>query len=121
MRILICGGRDYDDRCRLSKELHTFFGQRNLDYREVTVIHGAARGADTLAAAWCTANYVKQEQYPVLGSDWDTHGKKAGILRNIRMLGSKPNVVIAFPGGRGTEHMITIARRAKVEVICIGG
>jgi len=50
--------------------------------------------------------------------NWKTHGKKAGILRNIYMLeNSKPDTVLAFPGGKGTAHMIKISKAAGVSVI----
>jgi UDP-N-acetylmuramoylalanine-D-glutamate ligase len=51
-------------------------------------------------------------------ADWDTHGKAAGPIRNKRMLDEgKPDLVVAFPGGRGTANMISQARKAGVEVI----
>jgi predicted Rossmann-fold nucleotide-binding protein len=37
-------------------------------------------------------------------------------MRNARMLTYKPDLVIAFPGGRGTEDMISQARTAGVTV-----
>jgi hypothetical protein len=32
----------------------------------------------------------------------------------------KPELVVAFPGGRGTAHMMRIAREAGVEVVEVG-
>ena len=99
MRILVCGGRDFVDYERL---------ERVLDASGATlIIHGGARGADSLAGAW-----AKKRNVPVLVfyADWSV-GRKAGILRNQKMLDEgKPDKVIAFPGGRGTADMV---RRAK--------
>jgi UDP-N-acetylmuramoylalanine-D-glutamate ligase len=54
------------------------------------------------------------EVYP---ADWKLHGKSAGHIRNQQMLDeSKPDIVIAFPGGRGTANMIKRAKKAGVEV-----
>jgi hypothetical protein len=51
-------------------------------------------------------------------ADWAGLGRKAGPLRNERMLHEgKPQLVVAAPGGRGTSHMTHIAREAGVEVI----
>jgi UDP-N-acetylmuramoylalanine-D-glutamate ligase len=33
----------------------------------------------------------------------------------------RPDMVVAFPGGRGTANMIALAKSAGVEVIEVGG
>jgi hypothetical protein len=58
--------------------------------------------------------------YPVTANEWRMFGKRAGILRNERMLKEfKPDIVLAFPlpQSRGTVHMMEIARAAGVPVI----
>ena len=51
-------------------------------------------------------------------ADWDGLGRKAGPIRNQRMLDDgKPDLGIAFPGGRGTADMVRRAREAGVETI----
>jgi hypothetical protein len=45
------------------------------------------------------------------------HGRAARPIRNQRMLDEgKPDLVVAFPGGRGTTDMIRRAERAGVPV-----
>lgn len=106
-RILVCGGRDFDDYAALAEALDVM--------RPSVVIHGAARGADSLAHRWAQNRCVPVESYP---ADWRTHGKAAGPIRNRRMLDEgKPDIVAAFPGGRGTEHMISIAMKAGIPVM----
>lgn len=126
IRVLVCGGRDYSDKERVCQVLDDFCTNRSLwdvgpDGNALptglTIIHGAARGADRLADYWAVNSWVPVEEYK---PDWDTYGKAAGILRNIDMLDSGVDVVIAFPGGRGTAHMIKIAKEKGVEVIEIG-
>lgn len=54
-------------------------------------------------------------------ADWEDLGRKAGPIRNQRMLDDgRPELVVAFPGGPGTAHMCRIAREAGVEVIEVG-
>jgi hypothetical protein len=54
------------------------------------------------------------EVYP---ADWKKHGRSAGPIRNQHMLDvGKPNLVIAFPGGRGTADMMKRAEKAGIEV-----
>jgi hypothetical protein len=112
MRALVCGGRDYDDRdhvwntlCELDAERGPF---------EV-VIHGRATGADSEAMIWAQGLGRKHAPFQ---ADWHTHGRAAGPLRNQRMIDEgRPNLVIAFPGGRGTADMVRRAKAAGVEVI----
>ena len=107
MRLLVCGGRDYADDKRIK------FWLDALQPKEI--VHGCARGADTLASWWAADNDVKQLRFP---AEWEVHGRAAGFIRNQQMLDTgKPDAVIAFPGGRGTAHMVSRARAADVPVI----
>ena len=105
MRVLVCGGRDY--RGDVSSVLDPLPVK--------LIIHGAARGADSLAE-----DYAKRREIPYVGvpAEWKLHGKAAGPMRNSKMLKDwMPNLVVAFPGGRGTENMIKQARVAGISVI----
>ena len=111
MRVLICGGRDFSDHKLMIKTL--------LDIHEETpitcIIHGAASGADTLARNFAHFMAIPVESYP---ADWDKYKKAAGPIRNTKMLKEgKPEIVIAFPGGRGTADMIKQARESYVPVM----
>lgn len=111
-RLLICGGRDYTDAKRIWSVLDHYL--READNFEV-VIHGAARGADTIGGEWAMARGLRVEAYP---ANWTQYGNGAGSLRNTQMLReSKPTLVIAFPGGRGTANMVGQAKRAGVAVL----
>ena len=110
MRLLVCGGRDWDDFEGLSEELVWLQGSHNID----VIIHGGARGADALAGEWAKLLHIPVEVYR---ADWDKHGKAAGAIRNRQMLTEgKPDMVLAFPGGRGTANMIEQAREAGITV-----
>lgn len=113
MRVLVCGGRDFDDERRVQRELNKFY-EVIAEFGPMTIIHGGACGADNLAARWAYDNKVPSKVYP---AQWGRHGKAAGPIRNNEMLKSGVDWVIAFPGGNGTEHMKTIARKAGVPVI----
>lgn len=111
MRVLICGGRNYWDISAAEAFLTEWSGDLSI----TCVITGGARGADTIGHNWAIDKGFKTEIYI---ADWVAHQRKAGPLRNIQMLNEgKPDVVIAFPGGKGTEHMKAIARKAGVPVI----
>jgi predicted Rossmann-fold nucleotide-binding protein len=113
MRLIICGGRMYRHRSKFFEVMEEFvkdFGRPSL------VIHGAALGADTLAEQWATASLIPTQPMP---AQWEIYGKGAGHVRNKEMICEKPDMVLAFPGGPGTEGMIELANRFKVPVIKI--
>ena len=116
MRILVCGGRDYgehyEERLNIRRVLNQYADE------EVTIIEGGARGADTEARIWAGMFNKPCLHFP---AGWKEHGKAAGPIRNQQMLDEgKPDLVIAFPGGRGTADMISRAKKAGVKVIEIG-
>lgn len=76
---------------------------------DITVLHGKAQGVDTAADFWAVHNFLPIKEYP---ANWDAHGKQAGPIRNKQMLDKEnPDIIIAFPGGKGTENMVTQARK----------
>ena len=109
----MCGGRDFNDRARLFDKLDGLL----IKYGGFeVVIHGKAKGADSLAELWARSRKVPVKSF---AADWDKFGKAAGPIRNQQMLEEgKPNLVVAFPGGRGTQDMITRSRRRRIEIIC---
>lgn len=110
MRVLVCGGRDFADANLLSRVLNNLHQQHVFS----RLIQGGARGADWLAAEWAVANGVPVSSFPAA---WDKYGKSAGAIRNAEMLDKgKPDLVVAFPGGRGTAHMVSIAKQDGVAV-----
>jgi len=109
MRILVCGGRDFPHRDLVHDWLDSFH-----EAQPVTeLIHGGASGVDTYAAEWGRERGLRVF---CCKADWEKHGPAAGPIRNARMLEWKPDVVIAFPGGRGTENMVSLAMKAGVIV-----
>jgi hypothetical protein len=117
MKVLVTGGRDYKDGLRVVQELTTMHRDRRITH----VIHGGANGADRLADEWAKNHGVQPVKCEAL---WEYHRRmgfvrKAGYERNKAMLALNPDVVLAFPGGRGTEMQIDMALRAGIEVIKI--
>ncbi len=118
MRVLVCGGRDFTDQEYLTKILWQVDTEA-CGFSEV--LHGGCRGADWLAHLWIHEGVPEEgltcplEQ--IFRADWDKHGKAAGPIRNQQMLDEgKPDLVLAFAGGKGTDDMCRRAREAGVEV-----
>lgn len=121
MRVLCCGGREFDDVSAVGRALREFkpVGSQLLECSEHIIIHGGCpTGADALVDHWCDVYGVRKRVYL---ADWKQHGRAAGPLRNARMIAEgKPDLVVAFPGGRGTEDMKKKARAAGIRVIEVG-
>lgn len=110
MRAIVCGGRNFADWPFLDATLSAIHKETPFE----RIATGAAPGADTLADTWARTKSITVERYRAL---WYTFGPKAGPIRNQQMLDAeKPDVVIAFPGGRGTADMVRKARAAGVRV-----
>lgn len=111
MRVLVCGGRDYNDIDRVCQVLEKLHSEAGID----AIIEGGANGADKLAKHWASHQLVPVETF---WADWENQGSFAGPARNQRMLDEgRPDLVLAFPGGKGTADMCRKARRAGVEVV----
>lgn len=111
MRILVCGGRDFNNL----KLVYTTLDRIKDKYIVSHIIQGGARGADRLAKRWADETELSCLEFP---ADWAKYGKRAGFVRNKQMLDEgHPDLVVAFPGGSGTQMMIKIAKEAGLEVI----
>lgn len=107
MRVLVTGGRDFANPAMVRLALSAVPSS-------AVLIHGAARGADSLAAEQWAAWGRAVEAHP---ADWNKHGKAAGVIRNQKMLDSGVDLLVAFPGGRGTADMVARCHRAGVPIL----
>jgi len=113
MKVLVTGGRKYNDSDSLRRALDHLHAQTPF----TLLIHGGASGADRLAAAWAASAGVPIREFP---ADWNRYGNSAGPRRNREMLAFGPDLVVAFPGGTGTQDMVGIATAAGVRVVFAG-
>lgn len=123
MLILACGSRHYTDRLAIRRALLNYWPSED----GLALIHGAARGADTLAAEEFQGIYdeasrsLGQDCRPApiraFPADWDRLGRAAGPARTRQMLDEQPGVVLAFGEGRGTDFAVTEARRRGIQVV----
>jgi hypothetical protein len=105
MKAIVCGGRAFNNVDVLWEVLDKY----DPDF----VIQGGAYGADFVAKDWAKRHNKGVIEHK---ADWDQYGRGAGPIRNAKMLTEKPDIVIAFPGGKGTENMITQAKEHGFEV-----
>lgn len=109
--VIVTGGRHFDDRgavYQFLNEVHRAIG--------ITLLRqGGAKGADELAREWADEADVDFETFE---ADWEKWGNAAGPIRNQEMLDAGDvDLVLAFPGGRGTADMVAKAKRAGISTI----
>jgi hypothetical protein len=112
MKALVCGARrvEWQQVAQLWRVLSRRHEAQPFD----AIITGAASGIDTAAVEWARTNCVPWACVP---ADWDRHGGAAGPIRNRHMIELwQPDIVLAFPGGIGTENMVQTAAAAGVTV-----
>lgn len=121
MIILVTGSRNWTDyatiHLALTETIKNYFYPNKPKRQDVLIVHGGAKGADSIAGEWARERNIKEIIYK---PDWDTYGKRAGILRNQQMIDeSDPDIVLAFwkNKSRGTKHAINYARSKGKEVI----
>jgi hypothetical protein len=108
--VLVTGGRTFDDAELLDAALDALHAEHGID----CIIHGLAQGADLMADHWAHARGIETF---AIRADWKKYGSSAGPIRNGELLKQgKPDLVAAFPGGKGTRDMIRQADKAGVEV-----
>lgn len=111
MRVLVCGGRDFNDGDFVYNELSRLDHERG---PFTVILHGCCRGVDLDAEGWALA---AGKQICGMRAEWEKHGRAAGPIRNGRLLDTGCDLVIAFPGGRGTANACKQARERGIEVI----
>ena len=127
--VIVCGGRNYgyneDGSVNTNAVERLHLVLRGID--PMVLISGGARGADFWAHQWGRdhrGSHSVEDPFRmrVFYADWSKHGNSAGPIRNAKMLEylkeqDYSKAVIAFPGGKGTAHMVKIARDAGIDVI----
>lgn len=128
--ILATGSREVDDYNDafgllwdwLQFEVH-LFGLEN-----VLVVHGLARGWDSVYDDVANALGIHVRGFK---ADWDTHGKRAGALRNVDMIRFVTGLSEKYPSkpacwaharawDSGTGHCARAARKAGIPTTDFG-
>lgn len=123
LRVIIAGGRDFDDFPFLRKKSNEILydiDNKYDDFETICIVSGNANGADRLGEQYAKACGYSLHCFP---ANWDVYGKSAGYRRNadMAMFAKKDNsigVLIAFWDGKskGTKHMIDLANKHGLEV-----
>lgn len=113
MRVVVTGGRDYNDEETVGRELQRMVQSADKQGKKIVFIAGGARGLDTLVEDWCLSKGVP---CMVFRAPWNSHyGKRSGPVRNQWMIDyGMPTYGIVFPGGSGTADMLSRIKKAGI-------
>jgi hypothetical protein len=109
MRTIIAGSRTVN-------EMHVYDAMAACPWRShiTCIISGGAPGADRIGETWADIHDLPCKRYT---ADWNTHGKKAGPMRNSEMAENADALVAVWDGkSRGTKDMILKAKRRGLRV-----
>lgn len=110
MIVLVTGGRNYGDQSKVFSTLDAIDRETKITF----VIQGGATGADKHARLWAAA---RGRASATFHAHFVPMGSKAGPLRNGWMiLYGQPELVVAFPGGKGTADMTEQANHNSIPV-----
>jgi|TARA_R100000482_G_scaffold69309_1_gene26108 hypothetical protein len=109
-KVIVAGSRtarfDASTYQLLERKLNLILEKKSITH-DIVIISGGAAGADFWGELYARDYNYKVKRYP---ANWDTHGKRAGYLRNEAMAANADALVALWDGtSRGTQHMINIA------------
>lgn len=112
MKIIIAGGRDFNDYHMLKSYVCSLIKDNNIE--DVEIVCGMAKGADLLGERFAREFHYNIRYFP---AEWNEYGKSAGCIRNNHMA-AYANLLIAFWDGtsKGTKHMINSAKKHGLRV-----
>jgi hypothetical protein len=117
MIVVVTGGRDFADYEHVKSVLDALHGHGWID----VIRNGGMTGADALSSRWAYERKVNTECF---GAKWGTWNTGGGPLRNAYMLEhddlgnlKRADLVVAFPGGFGTESCVSEARLRNMAIL----
>ena len=119
-RIVICGGRHFNDYEQLKTTITNFLKQRKIEIENVEIVSGHCQGADMLGEQYAKEYGLNLTIFP---ADWQRYKRKAGPIRNKQMIEyimqTENKAVIAFvsENSKGTKQTVLLAKRAGIFVV----
>lgn len=108
MKVIIAGSRSIADYDLLVKVIN------QLNWKITEIVSGGAYGVDKLGIRYAKENNIKCTMFL---PDWDTYGKKAGILRNKDMVEYADALIALWDGeSKGTKFTIDYAKQKMLTV-----
>ena len=109
VKLLIAGSRHLEVH---NQFIQGILFQLELDnWRDLEIVHGGAKGIDSCADKFADTWGLDKKVFP---ADWDTHGKKAGPIRNRQMAQYADELILIW------DNESSGSRNMKEEMIRLG-
>ncbi len=109
MKVIVAGSRGFNDYQLLEHKLDKILQNQ----KDITIISGNAKGADTLGEVYAVARNYGLETYP---ADWGRFKNSAGYIRNEQMAKIADASVIFWDGfSKGAKHMIDLSHKYELK------
>lgn len=112
VRIAVTGGRDYTNRDKVTEIFEKMLKALKMP---LIIVGCCETGLDLFVREFCEANKDRLNHI-VCEADWNKYGKAAGPKRNTVMVNLKPDLLLSFPGNRGTADMTRQSEAAGVKI-----
>jgi hypothetical protein len=110
IKVIIAGGRNFDDFNKLCQVCDGFLQDQN----DIEIVSGAYKGADLLGERYAAERNHTIKQFP---ANWRRYGKSAGLKRNTEMAAYADSLIAFWDGeSKGTKHMIELATQTGLIV-----
>ena len=105
MRIVVCGSRIISNRILILDAIRSYRFYENIS----EIVTGGAIGVDEIADK--IAGELKFDR-TIMYPNWEKYGKKAGFLRNKKMIEYANGLIAIWDGkSKGTKHSINLAEK----------
>lgn len=112
MKVIIAGGRDFNDFKRLCEVCDKILSNQLPD--DIIIVSGQANGADKLGERYAKLKGYQIESHP---AQWDKYKRAAGFIRNKEMAESADSLIAFWDlKSKGTSHMINLSRESGLNV-----
>lgn len=118
MKILVCGGRHFNNYNVLEMIIDNILTHKYVD--DIEIVSGGCAGADKLGEKYAKLNNFPIKVFP---ANWTKYGKAAGPIRNKEMVDYikqyNDSLVMAFTSKntKGTQNTVALAKKANIPVI----
>lgn len=117
MKIIVCGGRHFNNYFALSNILLDIIKNNTKDKESIEIVSGHCTGADQLGERFAKQFKLGLKIFP---AEWSKYGKSAGPIRNKKMIeyirnDSNP-FVLAFTSTntKGTKYTLDLAKKFNI-------
>lgn len=111
MKVIVAGSRHFNNKNFIWDIID------NSPFPITELVHGCAKGVDTIAGEWALHNKISVKEFP---ANWEKYGKGAGPVRNMEMAKyADALIAIIFENSRGTMNMIQTALKLGLHVFVI--